>query len=91
MLMAYPESLSRGQGSVQDGERHNASSMQGWVDEVLSVLVDEIENVPPLSPDALPPTQPPPAEVSPHVSCGEVCPFTCQIANPTTQALGRPK
>ena len=30
-------------GNVQpDGQRHNASTMQRWVDEVLTVLVDEL-------------------------------------------------
>ena len=38
-------------GSVQpDGQRHNGSTMQGWIDEVLSVIVDELEGPQPPPP-----------------------------------------
>ena len=48
-------------GSVQpDGERHNASTMQGWVDEVLTVLVGELE-----TPYPPPPPPHPWAAISP--------------------------
>ena len=48
-------------GSVQpDGERHNASTMQGWVDDVLTVLVEELE-----APYPPPPPPHPWAAISP--------------------------
>ena len=47
-------------GNVQpDGERHDAASLQGWVDEVLTVLVAELDAPPTPAPTPAPTTPAP--------------------------------
>jgi hypothetical protein len=89
-------------GNVQEGERHNASSLQRWVDDVLNVLVDEMNatpgpiasptNIPTASPSASPnlPTASPTASPTESPTSLTVRPSSSPSTSPTPSGSPSP-